>query len=288
MVVKRGTITVCNILFPPLAVFLLCGAGEDLLINSVLFLLAVIPSHIHGFYVSFTYFQRKRKVRKGEYPGKWRPMIYSEKIQNGGASSSDVLVFKKERALEKREKQKRKVVQGGRTRRLLRRVFHRSKPEIYSPLSSEKYYTSTSNSPLSTINRQSSGFASDNRRISRRTSQRYSRYSDAGEVLQVPHRHTSIRSNPHRNRRSQVVEYVEQPRPMRQQSVRNQYQNGGTAVQQNNLTRAPSAQIRAPTMGRNGEAFADYVSRPTLPSRPGTSYRDDIDRWRQRVPVEVR
>src|ERR1700753_3514301 len=120
MVVKRGVITCCNFLFPPLAVFLLTGAGEDLLINSVLFLLAVIPSHIHGFYISMTYFSRKNEIRKGQYPGKWRPMIYSDKVQNGGATSSEVRQFKRERDIKKYEKAARRK-RGGRVRGFVRR-----------------------------------------------------------------------------------------------------------------------------------------------------------------------
>ncbi|KAK7530262.1 uncharacterized protein J3D65DRAFT_534964, partial [Phyllosticta citribraziliensis] len=58
----RLTITLINILFPPLAVILLTGFGMDTLINCLLFLAAVLPSHIHGFYISCTYFARRRRV----------------------------------------------------------------------------------------------------------------------------------------------------------------------------------------------------------------------------------
>jgi uncharacterized membrane protein YqaE (UPF0057 family) len=94
-----------NILFPPLAVFMLTGLNEDVIFNCVLFLLAVIPSHIHGFYISLTYFQRKRKVRKGVYPGKPHRMIWSQKVNNGGASRSEMqemLEEKEGRALSQR------------------------------------------------------------------------------------------------------------------------------------------------------------------------------------------
>jgi uncharacterized membrane protein YqaE (UPF0057 family) len=87
---KRLVICILNILFPPLAVMMLTGLNEDVLLNSVLFLLAVIPSHIHGFYISLTYFNRKRKVRKGIYPGKKRGMIWSDKVNNGGASRREI------------------------------------------------------------------------------------------------------------------------------------------------------------------------------------------------------
>jgi len=83
---KRLTICLCNIVFPPLAVGLLTGfTSHETLLNSILFLLAVIPSHIHGFWISAVYFTRKRRARNGKYPGKphkWG--IHSEKILTGG------------------------------------------------------------------------------------------------------------------------------------------------------------------------------------------------------------
>jgi uncharacterized membrane protein YqaE (UPF0057 family) len=75
---------------PPLAVLLLAGPQTDLLINCLLFLCAVIPAHIHGFYIAGVYFSRKRKVRKGRYPGGRKPLIYSDRILNGGASNREV------------------------------------------------------------------------------------------------------------------------------------------------------------------------------------------------------
>lgn len=79
---------------PPLGILLLCGPETDLIMNCILFILAVIPSHIHAFYISMTYFHRKSKVRKGKYPGPWRSFIYSEKVQNGGASAREVRKLK--------------------------------------------------------------------------------------------------------------------------------------------------------------------------------------------------
>ncbi|KAJ9605668.1 hypothetical protein H2200_009517 [Cladophialophora chaetospira] len=87
---KRSIITVLNILFPPLAVMMLTGPNEDFIFNCVMFLLAVIPSHVHGFYISLTYFNRKRKVRKGVYPGKPKHLIWSDRVNNGGASRRDI------------------------------------------------------------------------------------------------------------------------------------------------------------------------------------------------------
>lgn len=60
-------LTIVNILFPPAAVYALCGIGLDLALNCVFFILAIIPSHIHGFYITCTYFHRRRKVRKNAF-----------------------------------------------------------------------------------------------------------------------------------------------------------------------------------------------------------------------------
>ena len=87
---KRGILTCINIIFPPLGVMLLCGPETDLIMNCILFLFAIIPSHVHAFYISCTYFNRKKKVRKGIYPGTWRQGIYSERVQNGGASWKEI------------------------------------------------------------------------------------------------------------------------------------------------------------------------------------------------------
>ena len=98
MVLERLTISLVNLFFPPLAVLLLCGPEIDFLINCLLFLVGVIPSHLHAFYISFTYFRRKRKVRKGVYPGKWRWGIYSSRVQKGGASNTEIARLKREMA----------------------------------------------------------------------------------------------------------------------------------------------------------------------------------------------
>jgi len=104
MVLKRGTIMVINIFFPPVGVALLCGMEYDVFINCMLFLCAVIPSHVHAFYISCTYFNRKRKVRKGQYPGDPRPMIYCERVQNGGASRRELAELREKMLLEKEMK----------------------------------------------------------------------------------------------------------------------------------------------------------------------------------------
>lgn len=58
----RAFLTVINIIFPPLAVMILTGAGMDTMMNSILFLCGVLPSHVHGFYISCVYFHRRGKV----------------------------------------------------------------------------------------------------------------------------------------------------------------------------------------------------------------------------------
>ncbi|KAH6676489.1 hypothetical protein B0J14DRAFT_476340, partial [Halenospora varia] len=64
----------------------ICGPGADFIINCTLFLCSVIPSHVHAFCISCTYFHRKRGVRKNRYPGGRKIFIYSERVWNGGAS----------------------------------------------------------------------------------------------------------------------------------------------------------------------------------------------------------
>jgi uncharacterized membrane protein YqaE (UPF0057 family) len=106
-------IFILNILFPPLAVLLVAGPGMDFMLNCIFFLLAVIPSHIHGMYVTWTYWSRKRKVSKGKLPGKRRGGIYSEKVQMGGASKGQLRDIERMREEEKmRKKEARKSAVG--------------------------------------------------------------------------------------------------------------------------------------------------------------------------------
>ncbi|KFA56470.1 hypothetical protein S40293_01125 [Stachybotrys chartarum IBT 40293] len=86
----RIVVFLLGLFFPPLSVYLLCGAGMDLLVNCIFFLLAVIPANIHGMYISSTYFHRQGKVRNGRLPGKQRGGIYSKNVQNGGASKREL------------------------------------------------------------------------------------------------------------------------------------------------------------------------------------------------------
>ncbi|KAF2169231.1 hypothetical protein M409DRAFT_20455 [Zasmidium cellare ATCC 36951] len=88
--IDRFILLIVNFLFPPAAVYGLCGLGLDLALNCVFFVLAIIPSHIHGFYITCTYFHRRRKVKKGKYPGGEKMMIFSDHVTNGGASNEEV------------------------------------------------------------------------------------------------------------------------------------------------------------------------------------------------------
>lgn len=98
--VARTLTSSCKCLtVPPIAVMLLAGPETDMIINCLLFLCAVIPAHIHGFYISIVYFSRKRKVRKGIYPGGHRPFIYSKRVLNGGASSSQAESLRQQQQL---------------------------------------------------------------------------------------------------------------------------------------------------------------------------------------------
>ncbi|KAI7160543.1 hypothetical protein KC316_g14154 [Hortaea werneckii] len=103
----RFWVILVNLILPPLAVALLAGVDVDFLINCTLFLLAVIPSHIHGFYISMVYFHRRKKVRKGQYPGGSKAFIFSKSVLNGGASDAEEQSGKpdKEQSWESDEKQ---------------------------------------------------------------------------------------------------------------------------------------------------------------------------------------
>jgi len=237
-------------------------------------------------------FNGKERCEKANIQAVLRPMIFSEKIQNGGAPSSEVYQYKKERALDKKEKQERRALNGGRTKRLIRKILFRNKDGNYSPVSSERYLASTGSSYPSPITRQQgSMIPADHNHLSRRRSRRRSHHSEVAHVSHVAHRRTSVRSNPYGNRRSQMVEYSDHTdRPRRHQSFRNgqHCQSGGFQNLQHDLMQTPLVQARSSIGGRDSEVLADYLSRPTLPTRPGASYRDGIDQWRQNVPVEVR
>lgn len=121
---KRIVIMVMNIVFPPVAVMMLTGMGTDTLVNCILFLLAVIPSHIHGFYISWVYFYRKRKVRKGVWPGNKASGIFSEKVNNGGATRKEMAKLKEERDFGKVETKGSRLSRPGVSRQLSNRIDH--------------------------------------------------------------------------------------------------------------------------------------------------------------------
>jgi len=83
---SRLLLTIINLIFPPLSILLLTGPYTDTLLNRILFLCGVIPSHIHGFYINCTYYHRKNKVRKGKWPGGPKTLIFDRKVWRGGAS----------------------------------------------------------------------------------------------------------------------------------------------------------------------------------------------------------
>ena len=87
--ITRLCLALLNIFFPPIAVLLLTGPYTDTLLNCILFLCGVLPAHVQGFYISCTYLHRKKKVRKGIWPGGPKPFIFCEKIWMGGASRRD-------------------------------------------------------------------------------------------------------------------------------------------------------------------------------------------------------
>ncbi|KAL2051403.1 hypothetical protein ABVK25_008270 [Lepraria finkii] len=100
--IDRLLLTIVNIFFPPLTVFLITGPYADTLVNCCLFICGIIPSHIYGFYISCTYFHRKNKVRKGKRPGGLKSLVLDETVWNGGASEEEI-----DELREKREEKRR-------------------------------------------------------------------------------------------------------------------------------------------------------------------------------------
>ncbi|KAK6600185.1 plasma membrane proteolipid 3 [Botrytis cinerea] len=108
MIRERLLMFLINIFCPPVTVMAIAGVGADCLLNTILFLLGVIPGHIHGFYITCTYFSRKSKVRKGQYPGGPKMGIYSERVWYGGASSRRIDELWEKRESERVENWRRK------------------------------------------------------------------------------------------------------------------------------------------------------------------------------------
>lgn len=111
VMMERILIFTINIFCPPVSVMLVAGPGMDCILNTLLFIAGVIPGHIHGFYITCTYFSRKRKVKKGRYPGGRKAGIYSEQVWNGGASNEkvrDLLMMQRRREEEAEEMKMRR------------------------------------------------------------------------------------------------------------------------------------------------------------------------------------
>lgn len=116
-----------NIFFPPLTICLLTGPEMDTIISCCLFLCGVIPSHIHGFYLSCTYFHRRKKARKGRYPGPPCSFIFDRRVWNGGLSDTEV---EYRRMKELREKQRKNDEKSGVVRRDSTRKRRSSPPNV--------------------------------------------------------------------------------------------------------------------------------------------------------------
>jgi hypothetical protein len=95
---------------------ILAGVGTDCLINTLFFIAGVIPGHIHGFYISQSFYHRRRRVRKGRYPGGRKTFIYSERIWNGGASKEHVRELYLKEQEEKRIKEEEAMLKRSRSR----------------------------------------------------------------------------------------------------------------------------------------------------------------------------
>lgn len=89
---------------------MVAGVGMDAVVNCLFFIAGVIPGHIHGFYITCTYFHRKSKVRKGRYPGDKRGMIYSSRVLNGDTTSAHVRELWETEQREKADKEMRRRV----------------------------------------------------------------------------------------------------------------------------------------------------------------------------------
>ncbi len=88
----------------------------DCIVNAILFIAGVIPGHIHGFYIIYTYFYRKRKVKKGRYPGGKKAGIFSEQVWNGGASNEKVRELLLAQRRREAEEEEVRVMKMGRKR----------------------------------------------------------------------------------------------------------------------------------------------------------------------------
>ncbi|KAJ7599299.1 hypothetical protein C8J56DRAFT_916366 [Mycena floridula] len=58
---------IAAVIFPPIAVFLVNGWGEDLLISALLTLVGYFPGLIHVFYLIYRKFQAEETYGEGQY-----------------------------------------------------------------------------------------------------------------------------------------------------------------------------------------------------------------------------
>ncbi|PMD26563.1 UPF0057-domain-containing protein [Hyaloscypha hepaticicola] len=75
---------IVTIFIPPLGVFFVAGCGADVLFNILLTFLGFIPGHFHAFYIIFVYYNRKDQRKKGIPLAGDAPLIFSDRVQNGG------------------------------------------------------------------------------------------------------------------------------------------------------------------------------------------------------------
>merc|ERR1712129_599427 len=60
-------------------------------------------SHGHGFYISWVYFSRRRKVRKGRYLGGPKSLITSKEVTNGGLTDGEAArLYRQEQRADKK------------------------------------------------------------------------------------------------------------------------------------------------------------------------------------------
>ncbi|USW53742.1 Putative proteolipid membrane potential modulator [Septoria linicola] len=86
----RIYVNILGIFLPPVAVYLLYGFGPDFLLNCALTIMGFIPGSIHQMCLDISYWNRRKKVRRGMYPGDRREWIFSKDAQNGGIGDEEV------------------------------------------------------------------------------------------------------------------------------------------------------------------------------------------------------
>jgi uncharacterized membrane protein YqaE (UPF0057 family) len=219
LIVEKLSLSLVNIFCPPLAVYLIAGAGPDVILNCVLFILGVLPAHCQSFYLTYVYFHRKRKVKRGQALGGKRPLIWSERVLRGGASAEEVRRLRQEADTREVEKQRVKSVRRMRRRESARRAFGIGggrMPEEWKEQdtadgweNSSGFYETVSNttslSPISTRTNTSPSMARSPHRLSRQQS-----YPETSSfAASLPQRHPTVRAE--RQRQNLLLD--EGPRP---------------------------------------------------------------------------